>query len=88
MENYELDPAWYFTAPGLSYDAMLKKTGIKLQLHLDVDMLLMIENGVSGGVSMIVTRYSEANNKYMGSDYDPSEPTKYIQYLDANNLYG
>ena len=88
VENYELDPAWYYTAPGLSYDAMLKKTGIKLELLNDIDMLLMIENGVRGGVSMCVTRYSEANNKYMGSDYDPSKPSKYIQYLDANNLYG
>ena len=88
MKNYQLDPAWYYTAPGLSYDAMLKKTEINLQLLQDVDMLLMIENGVRGGVSMIAKRYAEANNKYMEDDYDPSKPTKYIQYLDANNLYG
>ena len=51
-------------------------------------MLLMIENGVRGGISLCITRYPEANNPYMGSDYDSSKPTKYIQYLDANNLYG
>ncbi|XP_072023229.1 uncharacterized protein [Amphiura filiformis] len=88
LKNYQLDPCWYYTAPGLSYDAMLKKTGIKLDLLTDIDMALMIEKGIRGGISMISTRYSEANNKYMGSDYDPSKPSKYIQYLDANNLYG
>ncbi|XP_072047131.1 uncharacterized protein [Amphiura filiformis] len=88
LTNYQLDPCWYYTAPGLSYDAMLKKTGIKLDLLTDIDMALMIEKGIRGGISMISTRYSEANNKYMGSDYDPSKPSKYIQYLDANNLYG
>ncbi|XP_072025373.1 uncharacterized protein [Amphiura filiformis] len=88
LKNYQLDPCWYYTAPGLSYDAMLKKTGIKLDLLTDIDMAMMIEKGIRGGVSMISTRYSEANNKYMGSDYDPSKPSKYIQYLDNNNLYG
>ncbi|XP_072024902.1 uncharacterized protein [Amphiura filiformis] len=88
LKNYKLDPCWYYTAPGLSYDAMLKTTGVKLDLLVDYDMAMMIEKGIRGGVSMISTRYSEANNKYMGSDYDPSKPSKYIQYLDNNNLYG
>ncbi|XP_072033379.1 uncharacterized protein [Amphiura filiformis] len=88
QKNYELDPAWYFTAPGLAYDAMLKKTGARLELLNDVDMMQMIEKGIRGGVSMISTRHSEANNKYMGSDFDPTKPSKFIQYLDANNLYG
>ncbi|XP_072019741.1 uncharacterized protein [Amphiura filiformis] len=88
LKNYKLDPCWYYTAPGLSYDAMLKTTGVKLELLVDYDMAMMIEKGIRGGVSMISTRYSEANNKYMGSDYDPSKPSKYIQYLDNNNLYG
>ena len=87
MKNYGLDPSWYYTAPGLSYDAMLKKTKVKLQLLNDVDMLLMIEKGIRGGVSMITTRYSKANNKYM-EEYDSSLPSKYIFYTDANNLYG
>ena len=87
LDNYKLDPAWYLTAPGLSWDAMLRVTGIKLELLTDSDMLMMVENGTRGGVSMISNRYSEANNKYMDS-YDSEKPSKYIQYLDANNLYG
>ena len=87
LDNYKLDPAWYLTAPGLSWDAMLRVTGIKLELLTDPDMLMMVENGTRGGVSMISNRYSEANNKYMDS-YDSEKPSKYIQYLDANNLYG
>ena len=87
LDNYKLDPAWYLTAPGLSWDAMLRVTGIKLELLTDPDMLMMVENGTRGGVSMISNRYSEANNKYMDS-YDQTKPSKYIQYLDANNLYG
>ena len=65
IENYKLDPAWYYTAPGLAWDACLKKTEIELELLSDVDMLLMIENGIRGGVSTITKRYAEANNPYM-----------------------
>ena len=88
MENYKLDPAHYFTAPGLTWDACLKMTGVNLELLSDIDMLLMIEKGIRGGVSMISTRYGKANNKYMGKSFNEKEPFKYIQYLDANNLYG
>ena len=62
---YKLDPAHYYTAPGLSWDACLKMTGIELELLTDVDMLLMIEKGIRGGVSMVSQRFSIANNKYM-----------------------
>ena len=88
MENYKLDPAHYYTAPGLSWDACLKMTDVELKLLTDIDMLLMVEKGIRGGVSMISNRYGKANNKYMGDKFNPSEPSKYIQYLDANNLYG
>lgn len=88
MNNYKLDPAWYFTSPGLAWDAALKMTRVKLELLSDPDMLLMVENGIRGGISMISHRYSKANNKYMGSDYDPNKPSKFITYLDSNNLYG
>ena len=88
LKNYKLDPAWYYTSPGLTWDAALKMTGIELELLTDPDMLLMIEKGIRGGVSMISKRHGKANNKYMGEDYDPSQPSKYVTYLDANNLYG
>jgi len=54
LKNYELDPCWYFTAPGWAWDACLKKTDVKLELLNDVDMLLMFEKGIRGGVSMIL----------------------------------
>ena len=88
IENYELDPAYYYTAPGLAWDAALKLTEVKLELLTDIDKLLMFENGIRGGVSMISIRYGKSNNKYMGDSFDSSKPSKYIQYLDANNLYG
>ena len=88
QESYGLDPAWYYTAPGLAWDAALKVTKVELDLLADPDMLLMIEKGIRGGVSMISTRYGKANNPYMGDSYDPNQPTKYISYLDANNVYG
>ena len=88
LDNYKLDPAHYFTAPGLAWDACLKMTNVELELLSDIDMLLMIEKGIRGGVSMINNRYGKANNKYMGKSFNEKEPSKYIQYLDANNLYG
>ena len=87
QQYYELDPAHYFTTPGLSWDAMLKRTETKLELMSDVDMFLFIEKGMRGGISYIANRYGKANNKYM-QKYNPEEATKYIMYLDANNLYG
>lgn len=87
-KNYELDPCWYYTAPGLAWDACLKLTKINLELLTDPDMLLMVESGLRGGISMISNRYGKANNKYMNEKHDPSKPSKYIVYLDANNLYG
>ena len=87
MQYYKLDPRHYFTSPGLSWDAMLKMTNIKLELMTDIDMHQFIEKGMHGGVSYIVNRYGNANNRYM-KEYDEKAPSKYIMYLDANNLYG
>ena len=87
LQYYELDPCHYFTSPGLSWDAMLKMTDIKLELMVDIDMFQFIEKGMRGGTSYIANRYGKANNKYM-KNYDEKAPTKYIMYLDANNLYG
>ena len=72
-ENYKLDPAWYYTSPGLAWDAMLKMTKIELELLSDPQMYLMIEKGIRGGVSMITRRHAKANNPYMGSRYNPEE---------------
>jgi len=88
MRNYKLDPAWYYTSPGLAWDAALKLTGVELELLSDYDMVLMFKHGIRGGVSTISHRYGKANNKYMGDTYDSNKPAKAITYLDCNNLYG
>ena len=87
LKHYKLDPAHYYTSPGLAWDACLKETGQKLELLDDYDMLMMIEKGIRGGITHISKRYCEANNKYMSS-YNPDKESIYLQYLDANNLYG
>ena len=88
IENYGLDPAHFYTALGLAWKACLKKTGVNLELLKDPDMLLMYERGIRGGITQSVHRWAIANNPYMGYEYDRSKPTEYLQYLDANNLYG
>ena len=87
LRFYQLDPCHYFSSPGLSWDAMLKLTGIELEKISDIDMYLFIEKGLRGGISYIAKRYSEANNKYM-KNYDFTKLPKCIKYLDKNNLYG
>ena len=67
--------------------SMSKKTSVKLELLTDYDMLLMVEEGVRGGICHAIHRYAKANNKYM-ENYDKDEEYSYIQYVDANNLYG
>ena len=87
LSNYELDPAHFVSLPGLAWQACLKKTNVELELLTDYDMLLMIEEGIRGGICHTIQRYSKTNNKYM-KDYDKKKKSSYIQYLDANNLYG
>ena len=72
---------------GLAWDACLKETKQNLQLLKDYDMLMMFEKVIRGGISHISKRYASANNKYM-KDFDETKPSSFIQYLDANNLYG
>jgi len=72
LENYGLDATWYYTSPGLSWDAMLKMTKIELELLNDHDMLLFIKKGIRGGISMVSNRYAKANNRYMGKKFDKS----------------
>ena len=87
LKYYGLDPCHYFSSPGLSWDAMLKMTGIELEKISDIDKYLFIEKGLRGGISYIAERYAKANNKYL-NDYDPKKPSTFITYLDMNNLYG
>ena len=87
MKAYKLDPAHYYTSPGLSWDSMLKFTKIKLQLITNIDMYLMVESGLRGGISVISQKHAEANNSEV-EGYDDTKPNSFITYLDANNLYG
>ena len=87
LEVYELDPAHFLSLPGLAWQACLKKTNIKLELLTDYDMLLMAEEGIREGICHSIHRYAKANNKYK-KDYNKNIESSYIQYLDANNLYG
>ena len=87
MDSYKLDPLHYYTAPGLSWDALLKHTNIDLELLTDMDMHLFIEKGMRGGISMVSKRHAKANNPHT-ADYNPEKENNYIMYYDANNLYG
>ena len=87
IEIYELDPAHFLSAPGLTWQACLKKTRVKLELLTDLNMLLMIEERIRGGMCQVIHRYSTANDKHM-KNYNKNVISSYLQYLDANNLYG
>ena len=87
LKYYGLDPCHYFSAPGLSWDAMLKMTKIELEKINDPDKYMFLEQGMRGGVSYINKRCSKANNKYC-PDYDKEKYEKYFIYFDMNNLYG
>ena len=87
LKNYELDPAHFVSLPGLAWQACLKKTNVELELLTDYDMVLMVEEGIRGGICHAMQRYAKAKNKYM-KDYGRKKKSSYIQYLDANNLYG
>ena len=106
LKNYKLDPAHFYTAPGLAWEALLKMAAVycehekrrkdcglcpnefRLELLMDIDMLLMFEKGIRGGITQAVKRYAKANNKYMEDLYNPDEVSIYLQYIDANNEYG
>ena len=97
LKHYKLDPAHFYTSPGLAWKACLKRTGIRLELLTNPDMLLMFERGIRGGITQVVRKYAVANNKYMGDrfdpksessfKFDPNKDTTYLQYLDANNIW-
>ena len=87
IEIYELDPAHFLSAPGLAWQACLKKTEVELELLTDNDMLIMFEEGTRGGMCQATYRYAKANNKYM-KNYDKNKELSFLIYDDANNLYG
>ena len=87
LEMYEFDPAKFLPAPGLAWQAAFKMAKVKLDLLTDIDMLLAVEKGISGGICQFVYRYAKANNKYM-KDYDKNKESSYLQYLDVNNMVG
>ena len=87
IEIYGLDPVYFVSAPGLAWQACLKKTEVKLELITDYDMLLMIAKGIKGGICQVTHRCAKTNNKYM-KNYDKNNESPYLKYLDANNLYG
>ena len=88
LENYHLDPAWFLTAPSFFWSAMLKMTGVVLQLisEENIEMFRFFERQIRGGVSTVFHRFSQANNKFQ-EDFDLTKPSKFIVYLDANSLY-
>ena len=88
LQAYDLDPAHFYTTPGLTWSAMLKMTKVELELLTDIDMLLFIESGIRGGISQCCNRYAKANNHYMAAKYNESEQVKTLLYYDINNLYG
>ena len=88
MEYYGLDPAHYYTLPNFAWEAMLLKTGVEIEQLHDKEMYEMVEQGMRGGMCQVSHKLAEANNKYMDEAFDESKPSSYINYLDANNLYG
>ena len=82
LKDYGLDPCHYFSSPGLSWDAMLKMTGIRLEKISDIGTYLFLEKGMRGGVSCISKRYSKSERNASNSRNTD------IMYWDMNNLYG
>ena len=87
LEIYELDPPKFLSFQRLAWQEVLRKTKVKLDLLTDIDMLLMVEKGIRGGICYSIYRYPKADNKYM-KDYDKNKGSSYLQYSDVNHLYG
>ena len=79
LKEYELDPAHFLSLAGLAWQAFLKKANIELELLTDYNMLLMVEEGIRGGICHSIHRYAKANNKYK-KNYNNNEELSYIQY--------
>ena len=87
LKEYQLDPAYFVSTTSLAFEAMLKITKAKIELFTDINMILMTEKGIRGGLTEVIRKYGVANNKYL-PNYDKTKNSTYLQYLDAKNLYG
>ena len=87
LKVHELDPAKFFSAPWLAWQAALKKTRVELELLTDINMLLMVGKGIRGKICHAIHHHTKANNKYM-KDYDKNKESLYLKYWDVNDLYG
>lgn len=87
MNYFELDPVNFYTSPSLTFTAGLKVTGVTIELLTDIDMYLLIESGIRGGMCFTSKRYAKANNVYL-ANFNKNLPSNYIVSLDVNNLYG
>ena len=84
---FHIDPVKCLSVPGLAWQAALKKTEVKLELLTDIDMLLMVENGIRGRICHAVHQFAKANIKYL-KHYDKNEESSYLKYCNVNNLHG
>ena len=87
LKEYDLDSTYFVSTPGLAFEAMLKITRAKIEVFTDIDMILMTVKAIGGGLTQVVKKHAIANNKYLRTD-DRSKKNVFLQYLDANNLYG
>ena len=83
-----MDPAYFVSAQQLARNALLKHIDRQIPLITDPEIYRMIQLNICGGICHASVRYARANNKLIGSLYDPRQPTSYIMEVDANNLYG
>ena len=86
--HYELHPAWYFSASDLAWDAASKITKVQFELLNETGMMLMIESGIRRGMATISRSHAKANNEYIKTEFNHTEESKFISYLDTNKLYG
>ena len=84
LKIYHLDLVNFLSAPGLAWQAALKKREVNLELLTDIDMLLVVQKGIRGGICHAIRQNAKANNKYM-KDYDENKESSYLKYWDINN---
>ena len=87
LKTYDLDLAKIWSAPGLGWEAALKRNEVKIELLTDINMLLIVEISITGEICHTILWYAKANKKYM-KDYDKNKESLYLKYWDVNNLFG